>query len=353
MLTKPSHWKTNEVVSADKPQTHLADRHLTARFYRVHLHQALQAHVCPTKIHLSKAFDTVDLDKSTGELTISFTDGTTATADILLGADGIHSPVRRQFVPSANTKWTGWVTFRSVFPIAHVSHISDLPEEAAHFWGPDRTLFLSKLGKGLYTIVGSYQADPDAPDAQYKDAVWNQEGDVNVLREYYKDWSPIVRAVIDAVPYTRIYPNVAAHGLDSWVLGGGRVTLLGDAAHAHGGAFAAGGSLAIDDAWAFAASLFHVFPMDAERVPTEGELAKALHIYDQTRRPHTDRVLHAVHSGNKAKVVRLGKLESDEELRARMGRREDVTWLHEHDVVAAFKAVVENASGVSQIEAKL
>ena len=54
-----------------------------------------------------------------------------------------------------------------------------------------------------------------------------------------------------------------------------------------------------------------------------------------------------------AKVVRLGKLESDGELRARMGRRQDVTWLHEHDVVAAFKAVVENLSGVSQIEAKL
>ena len=245
------------------------------------------------------------------------------------------------------------MTFRSVFPISHVSHIPDLPEEAAHFWGPDRTLFLSRLGKGLYTVVGSYQADPDAPDAQYKDAVWNQEGDVNVLREYYKDWSPMVRAVIDAVPYTRIYPNVAAHGLDSWVLGGGRVTLVGDAAHAHGGAFAAGGSLAIDDAWAFAASLFHAFPVDAERVPVAGELSRALHIYDQTRRPHTDRVLHTVYSGNKAKVRRAGKLESDGELRARMEKREDVTWLHEHDVVAAFKAAVENVSGVSQMEAKL
>ncbi|KAJ4295454.1 hypothetical protein N0V90_007466 [Kalmusia sp. IMI 367209] len=347
------HWKTNEVVSADEPQTHLADRHLTSRYYRAHLHQALQANVDPAKIHLSKAFHSVSFDKRTKKLIITFTDGTTAIADILLGSDGIHSPVRRHFVPTSGTKWTGWVTFRSVFPISHVAHIPDLPQEAAHFWSPDRTLFLSKLGKGLYTVVGSYQSDSDAPDAPHKDAVWDQDGDVNVLKEYYKDWSPLVRAIIDAVPYTRIYPNAAAHGLDSWVLGGGRVTLAGDAAHAHGGAFAAGGSLAIDDAWAFAASLLHVFPVDSKRLPTEVEIAQALRVYDQTRRPHTDRVLHTVHSGNKAKVARIGRPESDEQLRARMSKREDVTWLHEHDVVAALEAVLKKENDVSQIEARL
>ncbi len=74
---------------------------------------------------------------------------------------------------------------------------------------------MSKLGKDLFTVVGSYQSDPDAPDAAYKDAAWNQEGDVNVLREYYKNWGPLARAIIEATPYTRIYPNTAAHGIDT------------------------------------------------------------------------------------------------------------------------------------------
>lgn len=319
-------------------------RHLTSRFYRAHLQQALAEHVDPARIYLSKAFQSVKFDDSTQKLIISFTDGTTATADVILGADGIHSPVRTFFVPEAKTAWTGWVTFRSVFPLSHLAHIPDLPDEANHFWGPDRTLFISKLGRDLFTVVGSYQSDPAAADAPYKDSTWNSDGDVGVLREYYKGWSPLVRAIVDATPHTRIYPNAAAaSGLETWVHGNGRVTLAGDAAHAHGGAFAAGGSLALDDAWAFAASLRHVFPEDstAANKPTEAQISRAFRIYEETRKAHTDRVIQVVHEGNAKKLARLGTVaESDEELRARMKSRYDPTWIHEHDVVATFSRVL-------------
>ncbi|OTA75561.1 hypothetical protein M434DRAFT_51971, partial [Hypoxylon sp. CO27-5] len=333
------HWKTNEIVSTDSHAGEVEYRHLTSRFYRAHLQEALAKNVDPSRIHLSKSFESVDVDKSTKKLIIKFTDGSTATADIILGADGIHSAVRTFFVPTSSTAWTGWVAFRSVFPISHVAHIKDLPDEANHFWGPDRTLFVSKLGRDLFTVVGSYQADPNAPDALYKDSTWNSDGDVNVLRDFYKDWSPLVRQIIDAVPYTRIYPNAAAHPLETWVLGNGKVTLAGDAAHAHGGAFAAGGSLALDDAWAFAASILHVSPEDATRKPTDAEILKALRIYERTRKPHTDRVMSVVHENNIKKLARYGQdrePETDEQLRARIKSRVDPSWIHEHDVTAAF-----------------
>lgn len=316
---------------------------MTSRFYRAHLHEALAQHVEPSRIHLSKSFESVTPDAATQSLLITFTDKTTATADIILGADGIHSPVRTFFVPTSSTAWTGWVAFRSVFPYSHVAHIKDLPDEANHFWGPDRTFFVSKLGKDLFTVVGSYQADPNAPDAPYKDSTWNSDGDVNVLKEFYKDWSPLVRQIVDAVPYTRIYPNSAAQALDTWVLGGGRVTLAGDAAHAHGGAFAAGGSLALDDAWAFAASILKVFPENATRKPTEEEILKALRIYEKTRKPHTDKVMSVVHDNNAKKLARASQAsepETDQQLRARIKNRADPSWIHEHDVQQAFAQVV-------------
>lgn len=278
-------------------------------------------------------------DPELNKLVITFIDGTAATADLLLGADGIHSPVRTFFVPTSGTAWTGWVTFRSAFSLSYLSEVSDVPDEATHFWGHDRTLFLSRLGKDLFTVVGSYQSDPEAPSAPYKDAKWNSEGDLDTLKDYYKDWSPLTRSIINATPYTRVYPNAAAKGLDSWVLGNGKVTLAGDAAHAHGGAFAAGGSLALDDAWAFAASIRHVFPDDATELPTSEELATALNLYEKTRKAHTDRLIKVVREGNKKKVDRLGKVETDEELRARMKNRFDPTWIHEHDVVATFEQV--------------
>ncbi|KAJ9143426.1 Salicylate hydroxylase 1 [Pleurostoma richardsiae] len=350
------HYKTNEIVSTDSHHGDVDSRHLTARYYRAHLQEALLEHVDPSLIHLSKPFRSVAFDDKAGKLVISFGDDSFATADLLLGADGIHSAVRRFFVPTSAPVWTGWVAFRSVFPISQVAHVPDLPDEAIHIWGPDRTLFLSPLGRGLFTVVASHQSDPAAPDAPYADATWDSEGaDLSVLEDYYRDWSPLARgAVAAALPATRVYPNTAtAEGLDTWVLGDGRVTVAGDAAHAHGGAFAAGGSLALDDAWAFAASILTVSPETATRKPSSADLSKALRLYEATRKAHTDRVLRTVHQGNRKKVERVGKLETDEQLRTRMKSREDPVWIHEHDVQAAFSKALAAQGEHGESQARL
>lgn len=352
------HYKTNEDVSVDNHKGPVEDRHLTSRFYRAHLHQALASHVNPSRLHLSKAFSSASWDESTQKLVITFADGTTAAADVLLGADGIHSRVRTQYVPSSRTAWTGWTTLRSVFPVSpHLDHLAPgtIPDEAVHVWGPDRTLFLSRLGGGLFTVVGSAQSDPLAPDAPYRAATWNSDGDVGVLRAYYRDWSPTVRAIVDAVPHTRVYPNSTAHALDTWVLGDGRVTLAGDAAHAHGGAFAAGGSLALDDAWAFAAAIFQAIPPDSTRAPSGLDIAGALALYERTRKPHTDRVMTVVAQMNARKVdeVRRGEVITDAELRRKMKERADTSWIHEHDVTEAFRSASGSASVSQEQQARL
>ncbi|KAK1996588.1 FAD/NAD(P)-binding domain-containing protein [Colletotrichum falcatum] len=344
------HAVTGEIVSVDEHRGEVEARHKTARFYRPHLQQALLEHVDPGQIHLGKAFKTISNDKATGRLKVGFADGTAITADVLLGADGIHSGVRSFYVPSSRSKWTGWTAFRAVYPVSHVAHIPDLPEEAEHWWGTDRTWFMSRLGGDLFCIVASHQSDPDAADAPYKETVWNTDSDVGPIREHYKGWHRLVRDIIDATPADslKVYPNASAHGLESWVMGGGRVTLAGDAAHAHGGAFAAGGSLAIDDAWAFASAVRHVYPASASEPPTAGEMARALRLYEKTRKAHTDRVLETVHSTNRSKVARLGVEETDEGLRARMKNRVEPVWIHEHDVEAAFRQVLADEADANQ-----
>ncbi|ORX97962.1 salicylate 1-monooxygenase [Clohesyomyces aquaticus] len=339
-LRAKRHYKTNEIVSADRHNGHVEDRHLTSRYYRAHLQRALLEHVDSAQLHLGRSFLSVNFDDSIQRLIIHFRNGSSAQADLLLGSDGIHSHIRRQFVLSSGTKWTGWVTFHSVFPFSHVSHILDLPDEAAHFWGPDRTLFMSRLGENLFTFVGSYQSDPDVPGAPYKDSEWDSDGDVNVQKEYYKDWSHMIRAVVDVIPEWNRLVGV----------GNGRVTLASDAAHAHGGAFAAGGSLAIDDAWAFAESILHVFPRDATGLPSGRDIDRALRLYERTRKPHTDRVLSTVHAGNRAKIANIGKPETDAELRARMPSRSDPAWIHEHDLQTTLKKALQGGLGWTQIE---
>jgi salicylate hydroxylase len=345
------HYKTNEVVSVDRHVGEVDDRHLTARFYRVHLQQALLAHVDPERIHLKKAFSSVVFDDAAQELIINFQDGSAAKADILLGADGINSGVRNFFLPDSRAEPTGWIAFRSVFPLSLVAHIPDLPDEATHFWGMDRTLFVSQLGRDLFTVVASDYFDPADPTSPYAGSTWDSAADAAAVRALYTNWSPLARTILAAAPEYRAYPNVSGPIVDTWTLGNGRVALAGDAAHAHGGAFAAGGSLAIDDAWAFGQAVKRIMPDDAGEVPGTEQIAKALRLYERARKSHPDRVQRTVQEVNRKGKERLGVVETDEELRARMKGRGKTAWIHEHDVVAAFSEAVADTRDSGRQEA--
>jgi salicylate hydroxylase len=197
--------------------------------------------------------------------------------------------------------------------------------------------------------------DPDDPNASFKDVEWDQEASIKLLRDKYKDWNPVVKSLTEITPDIRFYPNLScSRTLDTWIFGN-RATLIGDAAHAHGGAHATGGSLAIDDAYAFYLSLLSVFPLTATAKPLGADIRKALVLYEATRKPHADRLLKMVHAANQAKVekIRSGKLETDEELRARASQGSNTTWLHEHDVVQTFENALRRSQSSLESSAEI
>lgn len=131
------------------------------------------------------------------------------------------------------------------------------------------------------------------------------------------------------------------------------MTLVGDAAHTHGGAFAAGGSLAIDDAYALSRALVHVWPASSTRraKPTREEIAEIFKIYEASRQPHVNRLLGVVHQNLAVQKTTIegAKTETDEQLRQRVSQRIDPSWISEHDVENAFEKVVEK----EELRAKL
>lgn len=181
----------------------------------------------------------------------------------------------------------------------------------------------------------------------------------HIVLTSHQDWNPIVQGVANAAPYIKTYPMCAVTPLDSFIFDG-HVALLGDAAHAHGGGVAIGGSLAINDAYAFALALTHVWPpidntstaLDASPKPTQEQLEKALKLYDDTRRPIVNRLLAGVHALAQKrrwmaeKKTVDGKGETDELLRARITNRPDLSWLTEHDVEAEFDKVISRVEAV-------
>ncbi|KAL9570063.1 hypothetical protein ACKAV7_005784 [Fusarium commune] len=340
------HWKTGEVIDYDVHNTVQIKKHATARFHRAHLHQALLENLPEGIVHLGKTTVDVKADPDKGA-TLYFEDGTTTTADIVVGADGLRSKVRKTFVPEHELHWTGWVAFRAVFNADRLKDV-EYPEDAAHWAGHETTFFHSHLGKGLFTIVGGYHADPKDPKSPGQDARWDEDGSVEEFKGLYQHWNPTIRAFIDATPYVKLFPNYAGAALDTWSFSN-RVALVGDAAHTHGGSFAAGGSLAIDDAYALYRSLDHVWPPSSAQIgkPTKAQLAQVFELYEATRKPHLDKLLGIVHkniSGQKSNIERA-TTETDEQLIRRVKERMNPSWISEHDVVAAFEQAVERIEG--------
>ncbi|OKL59951.1 hypothetical protein UA08_04936 [Talaromyces atroroseus] len=333
------HWKTGEVIATDVHKTVTTKRHFTARYHRAHLHKALLENVPSEIVHLGKKIVHIEVEVEGGGVTLSFEDGTTAEADICIGADGLHSNVRKAFVPTHTLRATGWVALRSTLESSLLNGI-DFPEDAAHWIGPDRTFFHSHLGKGLFTVVGSLHFDPAEPNEDMK---WDHSYSMDAFKRLYEGWHPAVRSLIDATPTTRLYPNMAGSPLDTWVFAN-RVTLAGDAAHTHGGAFAAGGSLAIDDAYALSLALEHVWPAASAhlRKPTDEELAAVFRLYEATRKPHINKIMAAASQqviGNKAKSA-PDETQTEKFLRQRVDSRPDPSWISEHDVEKAFQTAV-------------
>lgn len=69
--------------------------------------------------HFGKRVDQVE-DNGAEGVKVHFKDGTTATADCIIGADGVHSAIRKHLLgenhPAVNTVFTGSVAYRGTIP---------------------------------------------------------------------------------------------------------------------------------------------------------------------------------------------------------------------------------------------
>ncbi|KAL2840789.1 hypothetical protein BJY01DRAFT_249856 [Aspergillus pseudoustus] len=339
------HWQTGELLSIDQYHNVPDHRHHYARMHRAKLQQALLKRVSRDIIHLGKKADSVKVIREEG-VTVKFTDGTSIKADVVIGADGIKSKIRHAFVPDHQLTWLGEVVLRSTFDYSLVEDIKEIPQDSSHFSGPNGFFFGTRLGSMGFGVTASFPVDPKNDD-KYKEPVWNAPASVDTLRERFKDWAPVVPKIIERVPWVRQYANVAGAELEQWSFED-RVTLLGDAAHTHGGAFAAGVGLAIDDAYALGLAFEHVLPSAASfETLSPPQIREIFDLYETTRRPHTGKVLAVVHESRAKTADRLqkfftGQSESDEDFRYRLTHRGDPVWVNEHDVEATFKKVLEN-----------
>ncbi|MFZ3494429.1 FAD-dependent monooxygenase [Streptomyces sp. 5.8] len=180
-------------------------------------------------------------------VSLHFADGTSEQGDLLIGADGVRSAVRAQLLGPQPPDYTGYIAWRG--------HAEIGPEELAP--GTFQALFGPGTRFTYYDIapgVVHWMSVADGP-AEGRDE-GTPEQTLDMLRARHADWSdPMVRRILDAtVPESILRGDVLDRKPDP-VWGRGRVTLLGDAAHAMSFNIGQGACQAIEDGLVLAGHL--------------------------------------------------------------------------------------------------
>jgi 2-polyprenyl-6-methoxyphenol hydroxylase-like FAD-dependent oxidoreductase len=195
-------------------------------------------------------------------------DGSEIEGDLLVGADGIRSTVRRQLKGDEPLRYTGYFGWRAAIAFGDPSLEGTFSES----WGPRFRVGLITLGSGrLYWFISELapEDEPLPPDPQA------------YFRERLRDWHHPIPAVVEATPADALsrLPIHDRPPLEAW--GRGRVTLLGDAAHPMTPNLGQGAAQALEDAVVLGNAL-----------RTESDPIGALRAYEASRIPRTTMVVN-------------------------------------------------------------
>jgi salicylate hydroxylase len=203
-----------------------------------YLQERLACCLEPGVVHLNTRL--VGFRQHDDAVEICFDNGATVTADLLVGADGIGSTVRSSLIGDGPPRYAGRMSWRAVIQYPLPAH------EATIMTGPDGTVFsLFDVGGG--SIFWSAAAlSSDAPTSDSPAAAKRR------VQEIFANWAPPVAAILQQTAPEAIVERPISDRLPLARWSFGRVTLLGDAAHAMVPALGQGANTAFEDAWELA-----------------------------------------------------------------------------------------------------
>ena len=218
--------------------------------HRADLHEAMRGAVPDVAVRMG----TTVAEVRPGErVAVGFTDGRTEEYDLVVGADGIHSAVRRLAFGGARPRFLRQICWRYV-----VDGFPDITDWTARV-GTGRTYVTHALGNGrVYCYADFTTGDPD-----------REVGDWRELFAHFAEPVPTLLA-LGGGAYRSPIEEVAQR---RWIAPG--VVLIGDAAHASSPNMAQGAAMALEDAYVLAEVL--------AQVPGGLPIARALRSYEDRR----------------------------------------------------------------------
>ena len=268
------NWKTGRVIARTSRDQQVATFGIAgATVHRADLLDVLAGALPAGQVTLGQRCTQVRPDGDTA--VARFADGGEIEADIIVGADGIHSPVRASLFGPDAPRFTGKICYRSVVPTATVRGTRPRAE-GAQWLGPHGTVVLYPLrGEELINVVCHYD------DASYRHESWIAECSHQEVLERYAGWHESLLRLFAAAPTWYKWALYDRDPIPRWTRG--RITVLGDAAHPMLPYLGQGACQAIEDGAVLATAL------SAEASDPLAGLAR----YERTRRPRASQVVLA------------------------------------------------------------
>jgi salicylate hydroxylase len=204
-------------------------------------------------------------------VTVTLGDGEELTAEVFIGADGIHSAVRTQMLGPEAPRFTGNVAWRVLVPIDRLGDLA--PPPTACVWvGDKRHAVTYRVRSGTYANLVAV-----VEHTKWAEESWTQRGTREDALADFRGWHPTITTLIDRADAHYRWALFDRAPLPRW--SDGRVALLGDACHPMLPFQAQGASMAIEDGWVL-----------AEQLDRHDDPAQALADYTQRRLPRTSKV---------------------------------------------------------------
>ncbi|OOQ84962.1 FAD dependent oxidoreductase [Penicillium brasilianum] len=256
---------------------------------RIYRHELIDVLLTAVKekgisIEYGKKFTRI-LTESETEVTWEFEDGQIGRAACLVGADGIHSRVRKYLYPDLEPQFTNAVGVTAAIPTSQLTG-TDAYQMPVTIMNPKHGAFViaKQLPDGSEVLIGKQKRAAQLDREGWSKLLNDKQWCVDFLREGAESFPEIVQSSVISIPLDKInlWPFYVVPKLDTWASKHSRVVILGDAAHAIPPTAGQGINQAFEDVYIYSLILAKC---------QQHNLEQGLKVWQKGRQERVDRVL--------------------------------------------------------------